>query len=377
MLLLLSSLAWASPEPPCGRAAADDEIVIQVLTVGPSERLDRVFGHTAVYVRAPGRDLVYNYGMYEGLGFASIRDFLLGEQRYWLGSNPWSRTLAKARKEGRRMDAQELALPPAAASHFVSHLVQEDQDDRRYYNYHWQRANCTTRIRDALDQALGGALSAANQHPGPRHALAEGLRHVYRIKPVWLAFHYGTNGPTTAPLTAFEHAFMPDGLRTLLDDTTLDGQPLVAARCQVLSSDLPEALPEAPRWEPALVATGAAFTLGLLTLPRRAAAALLALWLLMVVPLGSLSAVLGAISKTEAYRGNTNLLASHPGLLALGLSARRLWRAEPGWDAATQLVAALALLLLPVSLFSAQEDLAWAFTLIPPLLAAVWRASRG
>ena len=69
--------------------------------------------------------------------------------------------IAQYQALGRPITLQRLNLTPAQKLALRDFLRWNEQEENRYYRYDYFRDNCSTRLRDALDHALGGALRAA------------------------------------------------------------------------------------------------------------------------------------------------------------------------------------------------------------------------
>lgn len=143
---------------------------IDVYTMGTGDALFHRYGHAAIctiHDDAPRRSRCYNYGTTDfgspprELGWAFVR----GEAPFWVSVWPLQRMLEVYEAEDRSVWRQRLQLPPAQAEAIAAKL---EADAKRYdgrgpeasYAYHHFADNCTTRIRDIVDEASGGALSA-------------------------------------------------------------------------------------------------------------------------------------------------------------------------------------------------------------------------
>ena len=88
------------------------------------------------------------------------------------------------------------------------------------YRYDYFTDNCSTRVRDALDRALGGALH--QQMVGRSHGNTFRSEAVRLASPrlwMWLGFDIGLGPYADAPLSRWEEAFVPmrlaDSLREM------------------------------------------------------------------------------------------------------------------------------------------------------------------
>jgi hypothetical protein len=91
-------------------------------------------------------------------------------------------------------------------------------EENKYYRYDYFRDNCSTRLRDAVDRALGGALRAATDtiHTSLSYR-GESVRLTEGLVPVQTGIDVALGRPADAPLTEWESFFIPmrmrDGVR--------------------------------------------------------------------------------------------------------------------------------------------------------------------
>lgn len=181
--------------------------------MGPGREAYSRFGHSAVRIRnlLGETDLVFNFGTFDDEAPDAVRQFLEGRLKYWLSVDTFRETREEYRREGRRMWAQELALAPAERRHLFGRLRYLARKENRAYRYHHYDANCSTRIRDTLDQALGGLL--ARQLRGrPAATHRHWLRRATRGAPLFhLAFDLVLTR-SDRPIDRWEACFAPEQL---------------------------------------------------------------------------------------------------------------------------------------------------------------------
>jgi hypothetical protein len=210
---------------------------IALITVGPGAAVWEKFGHNMIRVTDPsnGTDLAYNFGIFDFNQKNFYWNFLQGRMLYAMdsGSAPWE--LMSYGSTGRSIEIQDLALAPEQARLLAANLARNAEPDRRNYRYDYYLDNCSTRVRDALDVALGGALK--------RQLAGVATSATFRSRTAELtagnpAVYFGLMlllGPSTdRPLTAWEDSFIPMNLAHYIEpvvNPALEGgaQPLVAA----------------------------------------------------------------------------------------------------------------------------------------------------
>lgn len=354
---------------------------IGVMTMQPGDIFWERFGHDAIIVDDPAlsEPISYNFGFFdlEEPGFVSR--FVRGEMEYALVALPLSQDLELYRQEGRGVSVQWLDLSPEEAQSLARQLENNARPENARYRYDYFRDNCATRVRDALDRALGGALgqqlasrSLGNTYRGEATRLS-------RPAPwMWLGFQFGLGPNADRALSRWEDAFIPMRLAdSLREARTVAGTPLVITEEQLLPHRLaPE--PEA-RAQPVLAWTLTGIVLGLALWfigrrrPRIAAGIALGFWLLCGL-LGALMLYLWlGTAHWAAWRNHNLLLASPlawlllPGAWAIlrGRTPSRWWR----WMLVV--VSVLALLAVPLTWLGvdAQSNAMWIGLLLPIQLA--------
>lgn len=370
-VLLLLCLAWLLP----GLAAAAPRI--GVLTMEPGEIFWERFGHNAIVVDDPAGPgpLSYNFGFFDLDEPGFHWNFVRGRMEYRLEVLSLDHDLYGYEQSGRGVVVQWLDLAPGQADALAAALALHARPENARYTYDYYTANCSTKVRDALDQALGGALKA--QLSGRSQGNTFRSESVRLAAPApWMAvgFHAGLAGYADRPLSRWEESFIPMRLRDALREVKLeDGRPLVASEESLLPHRIGQPPAEAPRLR------GQAFLAGLalagLVLwsgrraPRALAAGALAFW--GVAGLAGLTlAFLWLGTAHVAAHGNENLLLLSPLCLALlpGGWARLRGR-EPSrrfapllWVVAGGAAVAGFMKFLP---FLPQQNVEWVLLLLP------------
>lgn len=318
-LTALLCLAWLLP----GLAAAAAPR-IGVMTMEPGEIFWERFGHNALIVQDPatGEALSYNFGFFDLDEPGFHRNFVRGRMEYRLEVLRLERDLAYYEYVGRGVGIQWLALEPDKARALAAALAENARPENARYAYDYFTANCSTRVRDALDRALDGQLQA--QLTGRSQGNTWRSESVRLAAPApWMAlgFHLGLSGRADRPLSRWEEAFIPMRLRDALREVRLaDGRPLVASEEILLPHRLAPPPAEAPRTAGKAFLAGLALAAGVLLAGRRAPRALagfaLAFWTIAGLA-GVVMAFLWLGTAHTAAHANQNLLLLSPLCLAL------------------------------------------------------------
>jgi hypothetical protein len=125
--------------------------------------------------------------------------------------------------QGRKIWAQELDLSPAQRIALRSFLVTNYQPANREYFYDYYRDNCSTRIRDAIDRVLGGAIYRYGQQPSSMTWRDETRRLNENRGPLYTGLLLALGQPVDTTMTRWEQMFLPGRLREHLDSVRVTG----------------------------------------------------------------------------------------------------------------------------------------------------------
>ena len=361
---------------------------IGVMTMQPGEVFWERFGHDAIIVDDPARGgpVSYNFGFFDMGEPDFVARFVRGQMRYSLVALPLEQDLEVYRQEGRGVRVQWLDFTPAQAESLARALEINALPENARYHYDYFRDNCTTRVRDALDRALGGTLAPQLAASSQGNTYREEAARLSRPAPwMWLAFQLGLGPDADRPLSRWDEAFIPMRLaESLAQARTAAGTPLVIAEEPLLPHRLgPE--PEA-RAQPVLAWTLCGIAMaGLLMLagrrrPRLAAGIALGFWLLCGL-VGTLMLYLWLGSAHWAGWRNHNLLLMNPLAWLLLPGAWAMLRGRlpsPRFRGMLAMVAGIALLALPLSWLGIdrQQNAMWIGLLLPLHLAFAWLWAR-
>jgi len=136
------------------------QIRIGVATVQPGQVFFERFGHNALVVDRPERadPITYNFGYFDPDEPGFLTHFIRGDMRYSVVALPLSTELHYYQQDRRGVSIQWLDLDDTAAAALAAALAENVRPEHAHYRYDYFTANCSTKVRDALDQALGGTL---------------------------------------------------------------------------------------------------------------------------------------------------------------------------------------------------------------------------
>lgn len=313
------------PEAPAGAPAYRAALV----TYGPGPIYWQRFGHNAIWLQEPARGLdhVFNFGFFDFNQESFLLRFVQGRMLYFAAMLPAADEEAYYRRENRSIRVQTLNLDPAQYARLRDFLLFSVQPENRNYLYDYYLDNCSTRIRDALDIALDGALAEQFR---PQPGLETFRDHTRRstVAEYWyyLGLEVVLGMPVDRPIDRWEEMFMPAVLADSLNEVTQlrarGLQPLVAEDREVFVSSLPPP----PAWPPELWWRYLLPSLAVLALAWLAARhgspvlveGFMQGWLLTGGTLGLLMVAIWVGTDHAAANPNCNLLLLNP-LMVLGL----------------------------------------------------------
>ena len=357
---------------------------IGVATMQPGTIFFERFGHNSIVVDDPAQPvpLSYNFGFFDMDEDGFVGRFVAGEMMYRLVELPWPDDLRHYRDTGRGVKIQWLRLSDAEAEALAAALAENAKPENARYRYDYFLDNCATRVRDALDRALGGELkrqlSARSQGNTFR---SESVRLASPAPWMWLGFDVGLGPAADRPLSRWDDAFVPMRLADSLREVQrADGRPLVSAEESVLAhrteSEPLEFQPVWWRWLLAGLVVAGLWTALRARAPRAAAGTAAAFWGIG----GILGAAMLSIWLGTEHRfgwANHNLLLLNPLALLLLAGAWRAARGRAPGQAfrivlAVVGVSAVAAMFLYWVSRVPQANAHWISLLLPIHLALVW-----
>ena len=338
--ICIALLAWtqagsASPDLPIP-AVTEDGREAWLVTFGPGEIYFERFGHNAIWLREPasGLDHTFNFGYFDFEQEDFFLRFMRGRMLYFSVAQPASREFAYYKQVNRSIRAQKLKLTPAQYQQLRDYLLNEVQPENRNYRYDYYLNNCSTRIRDALDIALDGALSERTRKMPAVLNFRDQTRRLTQMQ-FWyyLGLETGLGFPVDREVTRWDEMFIPmvvaDEVAAMSAASAGVGGQLVKVDTILFDSSLPE-----PAAKPAtvwyrylllgLAVTGLAWLSGRF-MPPQWLGGLCRAWVLVNATLGVILAALWLLTDHEVSRANANLLLLNPlFLLALVPGLQRL-----------------------------------------------------
>lgn len=241
-----------------------EDLGIQLVTFGVGDAIHQYFGHNAMVVvdRERGVEAMYNFGMF-GFGPDMLPKYLQGRLDFWAAVTPVEETYARYIEANRSVRMLELNLEPERKLRLAHRLAYFVRPENAVYRYDHYRDNCSTKLRDLIDEALDHQLLKQSEGPARFTYRGHTARYTEHDPFVNLLLTLWMNDSMERPIRAYDQAFLPDELERLVEhahykDASGQDVPLVRTQYTLFAAKRPK-VPEAPstRWP-------AALTLGLL-----------------------------------------------------------------------------------------------------------------
>lgn len=237
LLCSLPAMAQSEFEP--------EEAEVWLVTYGPGEIYWQRFGHNAIWIRDQrlGLDHAFNFGFFDFGQEDFFTRFLQGRMLYFSAARPSREEFSSYINENRLIRAQRLDLSPGQKLKLIDFLLEEIQPENRDYLYHYYRNNCSTRIRDAIDLALGGILSTEFEKIPAKQTWRDHTRRL-TAQDFWLylGLEIGLGASVDRPTSRWDEMFIPAVLADSIESTEFTGggltRPLVLEDVMLHESSL-------------------------------------------------------------------------------------------------------------------------------------------
>jgi len=193
-----------------------DKPVIELVTMGVGSLIWERHGHIALCVHYDDArdDRCYNYGIGDfHHPIAMAWGFLRGEGTFWVGKMSVEEMMATYVYADRTVWVQPLPLSPAEKQAVIDKLEFDILEPNRYYAYDHFWDNCTTRVRNVLDDATGGKLSGMTEPTDGRTFRDLAREGFYGMRVPLLITDLAMGRVTDRVPTYYERMFLPQYLR--------------------------------------------------------------------------------------------------------------------------------------------------------------------
>lgn len=360
---------------------------VALITFGPGTEVWERFGHNAIQIRdrTSGEARLYNYGIFDFDQENFFLNFARGRMTYHMAVGDSAEEIPVYRQEGRWIVEQDLNLEPAQRVKLAAFLDWNARPENSQYRYDYFTANCSTRVRDALDMAVEGAIRQQTISPSRGFTYRmDALRLMRPETALTIGIDAGLGPYADRNLSYWDESFVPMELMRHMrqihrvDAATGTSVPLVAREVRLADARVPDPLDAPPDWFWRALFAGIAVGLALVALARssrgwaRVVFGSFAITSAVVLSIGGfvLIALWFLTDHVSAWRNENILLFDPLCLLLLPAwfgSFRSRWASTKFARAVGLVIALLAGLALFIKVFPAfpQDNRFWLALLLP------------
>src|SRR5262249_47853298 len=145
-----------------------------------------------------------------------------GRMLYTMGGDAMDNILLEYNYWNRSVVAQELDLTTEQKDSVLAAIQRNAQPENIQYRYDYFRDNCSTRVRDILDHAMGGLLRQQSRGLTGTTYRWHALRLMQVQPPIMLGVDLGLGRPADFNLSKWQEMFLPRQLHDFLAGIVLE-----------------------------------------------------------------------------------------------------------------------------------------------------------
>lgn len=211
LIVITLTLCFTFSQPARSQEA---DTTMYLITCGPGTETYSIYGHSALLVDIGGKKTVYNWGVFDFDTPNFAWKFAKGRLDYMLGHESLEGFLRSYFYEERHVLSQKINIEQDEKRKIMELVLENLKPENISYRYDFFYDDCSTRIRDLIEKALGDNLIYPEPEaslPTFRQLIAE-FQRPYK----WLQFGVDLLIGSTAEREAGlrEQMFLPDYLMT-------------------------------------------------------------------------------------------------------------------------------------------------------------------
>jgi hypothetical protein len=224
-----------------------DQVDVYLHTVDIGNLIYSNFGHNALRVhdKVSGRDLVFNWGMFsfDNPIVFGLR-FYRGILNYSLGIYPYRSAIDGYEREARKVWEDKLNLTRDQKIKLFEKLIWNSHPENRVYSYQYFFDNCSTRIRDYLNDAMGNNIQPYATVTYTPQTFRDLMIEGYSYTPgMDLFLDIAMNSNLDRLMTTWERMFHPLRMRDVFMQSQNQGMPMIAESTVLMDFQRPESYP--------------------------------------------------------------------------------------------------------------------------------------
>ena len=140
-------------------SVAKKDLELHLITVAPGKGFSLAWawwGHTALLIldKKNNTNIIFDYGLFAGIGSSFVYEYFEGKPVFFLGLSTLEKTLFRYRLQNRAVFSQKIVASSEKINLLYKKLLDNAREENRNYHYNHFYNNCTTIVRDLLDEFI-------------------------------------------------------------------------------------------------------------------------------------------------------------------------------------------------------------------------------
>ena len=212
---------------------------ISLLTIGTADELHSKFGHSALRIQDPSRDMdiVFGYGGFDFEAPFFYWKFTTGKLDYSMTGHRFPNFMENYKQENRWVHEQQLNLTQPERNELFRFLEENYRRENRNYKYDFLFDNCATKIPEVFKKVFGDRLSFDDGYLNDISTFRD-LIHETLNTNSWSAFgiDLALGSVIDRKATTWEHQFLPFYVSKQFGNTLINGKDLVTTEQLLLDT---------------------------------------------------------------------------------------------------------------------------------------------
>lgn len=197
---------------------------MRLLIIGQGDPVFSSWGHTGIAIKnnANGKDIFYDFGNFYFEDEDFYKNFAMGRLLYkaWVThTEPYIRSVLFNKRD---ITEYVLSLSPESKLNMYNALRINNLPENRTYLYHHYNDNCSTRIRDYIDNAVDGQMKRQTGYSRGATFRESFLRLTSHKKTVGSALSMLQGTPIDGEITVWQEMFLPVIMEEVIRDFTYE-----------------------------------------------------------------------------------------------------------------------------------------------------------
>ena len=228
-----------------------NNLEVRLIIIGQGDEIYSLWQHTGIAIKnkESGEDIFFDFGNFSFEEDKFFENFAFGRMLYMAYANYTEKYLAYVYKEKRDIIEYELNLSPTRKLKMYNDLTKITLPENRNYLYHHYRDNCSTRIRDYIDDAVNGQLKLETNISRGSSYRKSFLLYTSNKKIVGSILSILQGPEIDHDITMWQEMFLPDILEEGIEsfkykDENGEMVPLVKSKKILYNADQRKPLPD-------------------------------------------------------------------------------------------------------------------------------------